>query len=157
MANALSHDRRFRTLNILDAGVREALDIIIDTSIPGDHVVRTLDRLVAWRHRPEAIRVDNGPEYLTQVLRDWRRDNDVAFYYIQPGKPNQNAYIEPFNRTNRHEVLDAYLFESLDQMHEITRRWIREYNEEGPHDNLGRIPPAVLLWQVESAGNSSFE
>ena len=70
MANALSHDRRFRTLNILDAGVREALDIIIDTSIPGDHVVRTLDRLVVWRDRPEAIRVDNGPEYLTQVLRD---------------------------------------------------------------------------------------
>lgn len=123
MANALSHDRRFRTLNILDAGVREALDIIIDTSIPGDHVVRTLDRLVVWRDRPEAIRVDNGP----------------------------------FNRTNRHEVLDAYLFASLDQVHEITRRWIREYNEEGPHDNLGRIPPAVLLWQVESAGNSSFE
>ena len=157
MADALCHGRRFRTLNVLDEGVREALAIVIDTSIPGGRVVRTLDRLVAWRGRPEAIRVDNGPEYLSQVFRDWCRDNDVALHYIQPGKPNQNAYIERFNRTYRHGVLDAYLFESLDQVREITCRWIREYNEERPHDSLGRIPPAVFRRQVENAGNSSFE
>ena len=149
--------RRFRTLNVLDEGVREALDIVIDTSIPDGRVVRTLDRLVAWRGRPEAIRVDNGPEYLSQVFRDWCRNNDVTLHYIQPGKPNQNAYIERFNRTYRYEVLDAYLFESLDQVREITRRWIREYNEERPHDSLGRIPPAVFRQQVENARNSSFE
>lgn len=157
MADALYHGRRFRTLNVLDAGVREALAIVVDTSIPGGRVVRTLDRLVAWRGRPEAIRVDNGPEYLSQVFRDWCRDNGVALNYIQPGKPNQNAHIERFNRTYRHEVLDAYVFESLDQVREITREWIREYNEERPHDSLGRIPPAMFRRQAENARNSSFE
>lgn len=73
------------------------------------------------------------------------------------GKPNQNAHIERFNRTCRHEVLDAYVFESLDQVREITREWIREYNEERPHDSLGRIPPAMFRRQAENAENSSFE
>ena len=80
----------------------------------GGHVVRALDRLVAWRGRPEAIRVDNGPGYLSRVFRDWCRDNGVALNHIQPGKPNRNAHIERFNRTYRHEVLDACVFESLD-------------------------------------------
>ena len=125
MAEALYHGRCFRTLNVLDEGVREALDIVIDTSIPGGRVVRTLDRLVEWRGRPEAICADNGPEYLLQVFRDWRRDNGVTLHYIQPGKPNQNACIERCNRTCRHEVLEAYVFESLDQTRKITRQWKR--------------------------------
>ena len=78
MADAPYQSRRFRTLNILDEGVREALDIVIDTSIPGSCVVRTLDRLVEWRGYPEAIRVDNGPEYLSQVFKDWCPDKDVT-------------------------------------------------------------------------------
>ncbi len=68
MSDTLYHGRRFRTLNVLDEGVREALDIVIDTSIPGGRVVRTLDRLIEWRGKPDAIRVDNGPEYLSQVF-----------------------------------------------------------------------------------------
>jgi putative transposase len=157
MSDTLYHGRRFRTLNILDEGVREALDIVIDTSIPGGRVVRTLDRLVEWRGRPDAIRVDNGPEYLSQVFADWCNDNGVKLHYIQPGKPNQNAYIERFNRTFRHEVLDAYVFESLRQVRGITRNWIIEYNEERPHDSLGKIPPAMFRRQVEKARNSTFE
>lgn len=157
MSDALYHRRRFRTLNVLDEGVREVLDIVIDTSIPGARVVRTLDQLVAVRGKPEAIRVDNGPEYLSQVFADWCQDNGIALNYIQPGKPNQNAYIERFNRTYRHEVLDAYIFESLSQVREITRAWIREYNEERPHDSLGRIPPAVFRRRVENAENSTLE
>ncbi len=155
MSDTLYHDRRFRTLNILDEGVREALEIVIDTSIPDRRVVRTLDQLVEWRGRPDAIRVDNGPEYLSQVFADWCRNNRVTLNYIQPGKPNQNAYIERFNRTFRHEVLDAYVFESLRQVREITRQWITEYNEERPHDSLGRIPPAVFRRQIENAENST--
>ncbi len=149
--------RRFRTLNILDEGVREVLDIVVDTSIPGGRVVRTLDRLVEWRGKPDAIRVDNGPEYLSQVFADWCRRNHVELRYIQPGKPNQNAYIERFNRTFRHEVLDAYVFESLRQVRQITRDWIYEYNEERPHDSLGKIPPAMFRRQTETARNSTSE
>ena len=83
MSDTLYHGRRFRTLNILDEGVREVLDIVIDTSIPGGRVVRTLDRLVEWRGKPDAIRVDNGPEYLSQVFADWCRRNRVELRYIQ--------------------------------------------------------------------------
>lgn len=155
MSDTLYHGRRFRTLNILDEGVREALEIVVDTSIPGGRVVRTLDRLVEWRGRPDAIRVDNGPEYLSQIFADWCRDNRVTLNYIQPGKPNQNAYSERFNRTFRHEVLDAYVFESLHQVRDITRRWILEYNEERPHDSLGRILPTVFRRQIENAENST--
>jgi putative transposase len=157
MSDALYHGRRFRTLNVLDEGVREALAIVIDTSIPGGRVVRTLNQLVEWRGRPDAIRVDNGPEYLSQVFADWCRDNGVTLNYIQPGKPNQNAYIERFNRTFRHEVLDAYVFESLRQVREITSSWITVYNEERPHDSLGRIPPAMFRRQVENAENSTLD
>jgi putative transposase len=157
MSDVLYGGRRFRTLNILDEGVREVLDIVIDTSIPGGRVVRTLDRLVEWRGVPTAIRVDNGPEYLSGIFADWCGEHDVELRYIQPGKPNQNAYIERFNRTYRHEVLDAYVFESLDQVRRITRAWIDEYNEERPHDSLGKIPPAMFRRQIENAENSSLE
>lgn len=149
--------RRFRTLNILDEGVREVLDIVIDTSIPGGRVVRTLERLIEWRGKPTAIRVDNGPEYLSQVFADFCQEHRIRLIYIQPGKPNQNAFIERFNRTYRHEVLDAYVFESLSQVRQITRQWITEYNEERPHDSLGRIPPAMFRRRVEKAENSSLE
>ena len=157
MSDTLYHGRRFRTLNILVEGVGEALDIVIDTSIPGGRVVRTLDRLVEWRGKPDAIRVNNGPDYLSQVFADWRKDNGVKLNYIQPGKPNQNAYIERFNRTYRHEVLNAYVFESLRQVREITRHWITEYNEERSHDSLGKIPPAMFRRQVEKARSSTSE
>lgn len=86
------------------------LAIVIDTSIPGGRVVRTLEELVDWQGKPQAIRVDNGPEYLSQVFADWCRAKGIELRYIQPGKPNQNAFIERFNRTYRHEVLDAYVF-----------------------------------------------
>ena len=157
MADTLYQGCRFRTLNILDEGVREALAIVIDTSIPGARVVRTLERLVAWRGKPDAIRVDNGPEYLSQVLIAWCRNQGVQLNYIQPGKPNQNAYIERFNRTFRHEVLDAYVFQSLREVREITRQWITVYNEERPHDSLGSLPPAMFRRQVEQARHSTLE
>jgi putative transposase len=91
MSDTLYQGRRFRTLNILDQGVREALDIVIDTSIPGGRVVRTLDRLVEWRGCPEAIRVDNGPEYLSQVFADWCKHNNVTLNYIHISSPESRT------------------------------------------------------------------
>jgi putative transposase len=76
--------------------VRESLDIAIDTSIPGGRVFRTLDQLLEWCGKPEVIRVDNGPEYLSQVFTDWYDEHKATLNYILPGKPNQNAYIERF-------------------------------------------------------------
>lgn len=157
MSDALYSGRRFRTLNVLDEGVREGLDIVIDTSLTALRVVRVMDQLKAWRGLPKAIRCDNGPEFLAQAFADWCREHDVELRYIQPGKPNQNAYIERFNRTYRQEVLGAYLFDDLEQVREITADWLRTYNEERPHDALGRIPPTQFREALPQAGSSTDE
>ncbi len=153
MSDALYVGRRFRTLNVLDEGMREALAIEVDTSLPGERVVRVLKRLCDWRGVPQAIRCDNGPELISQALVDFCRDMGIAIRYIQPGKPNQNAYIERFNRTYRNEVLNCYLFENLDQVREITADWMITYNERRPHDALGDLPPTVFR-DVERLVNS---
>ncbi len=140
MSDTLYGGRRFRTLNLLDEGVREVLAIEVDTSLPAERVVRVLEQVIAWRGQPQAIRLDNGPEFLADRFATWCADRGIALRYIQPGQPNQNAFVERFNRTFRHEVLDAYVFESLDQVREISAEWMREYNEERPHDTLDGMP-----------------
>jgi putative transposase len=120
----------------------------VDTSLPAERVIRVLDQLTAWRGIPQAIRLDNGPEFLADRFASWCAERGIALRYIQPGKPNQNAFIERFNRTFRHEVLDAYVFESLDQVREMSAQWIREYNEERPHEALARVPPATYRAQI---------
>jgi len=142
MSETLAGGRRFRTLNILDEGVREVIAIEVDTSLPAARVLRVLDQVTAWRGQPQAIRLDNGPEFLADRFASWCADHGIALRYIQPGKPNQNALVERFNRTFRHEVLDAYVFESLDQVREISAAWMREYNDERPHDTLDGMPPS---------------
>jgi putative transposase len=157
MSDALYQGRRFRTLNILDEGVREALEIVIDTSIPSGRLIRTLEQLESWRGLPQAIRCDNGPEIISQVFVDWCEERGIKIRYIQPGKPNQNAYVERFNRTYREEVLNAYLFEDLGQVREITYRWLRDYNDNRPHDSLGRIPPSQFRRNLSQLENSTSE
>ncbi len=157
MSDALYGGKRFRTLNILDDGVREILNIVVDTSIPGGRVVRTLEQLAQWRGIPKALRTDNGPEFISQALVNWCESKGVKLRYIQPGKPNQNAFIERFNKTYRNEVLNAYLFTSLDQVRAITDDWMEIYNEQRPHRSLGRIPPSRFRRRLQTAGNSSYE
>ena len=72
----------------------------------------------------------NGPEVCAQVFVDWCGAHAVELRYIQPGKPNQTAFIERFNRTYREEVLNAYVFETLDDVRTITEAWLRTYNEQ---------------------------
>ena len=148
MSDSLYCGRRFRVLNLIDEGTREALEIVVDTSLPAARVVRELEQIKSVRGKPKRIRVDNGPEMLAQVFTDWCEDNHVELVYIQPGKPNQNAYIERFNRSYRTEVLSSYLFVNLRQVRELSAAWLISYNEERPHDSLGRIPPAEFRRQI---------
>jgi len=145
MEDALYGGRRFRTFNVLDEANREALAIEIGTSIPAARVVRVLEQLLILYGRPQALRMDNGPELTAQVFTDWCRQQGLALLYIQPGKPDQNAFIERFNRTYREEVLDAYVFESIREVQDITDEWLPTYNDDRPHDSLGRIPPTRFL------------
>ena len=156
MSDALYRGRRFRTLNILDEGVRELLTIVIDTSIPSGRVIRTLAQLLEWRGKPTAIRCGNGPEFCAQAFVDWCMKHGIEIRYIQPGKPNQNAFIERFNKSYRNEVLDAHLFSTLEQVREITEGWMKIYNEYRPHRALGRIPPAMYVRNLKLE-NSSLE
>jgi putative transposase len=150
MSDTLYGGRRFRTFNILDEGVREGLAIEIDTSLPAERVIRALEQVVAWRGQPQAIRLDNGPEFLAERFITWCAERAIELRYIQPGKPDQNALIERYNRTYRTEVLNAYVFESLDQVREISAEWLQSYNEERPHDALAGVPPATYRANLEA-------
>lgn len=145
MHDTLYGGRRFRTLNVIDEGNREGLAIEIGTSIPSARVVRVMEQLIDLHGRPSAVRLDNGPELTAETFVDWCQRRGIALRYIQPGKPDQNAYIERFNRSYREEVLSAYVFESIEQVRVLTDDWLRTYNEERPHDSLGRVPPLTFL------------
>lgn len=141
MTDSLTNGCAFRTLNILDDFNREALWIEVDRSLPAERVIRVLDRLGTERGYPERIRLDNGPELIAHKLATWAQDHQVELAHIQPSKPAQNAYIERFNRTFREEVLDAYLFSSLDEVREIVEPWVEEYNAVRPHAALHGLSP----------------
>lgn len=156
MSDAFYTGRCFRALNVLDEGVREVLAIEVDTSLTGERVVRVLEQVSAWRGQPQAIRCDNGPEFMSHAFVQWCQQRGIAIRYIQPGKPNQNAFVERFNRTYRDEILDCYLFEDLEQVRELSCRWQVKYNERRPHDALGGLPPTVFREQ-QTAGTSTYE
>lgn len=142
MADALWSGRRFRTFNVIDDFNRESLRIEIDTSLPALRVIRALDELIELRGKPRRLRLDNGPELISQALADWAQRHRVDLVFIQPGKPTQNAYIERFNRTYRTEVLDRYVFTSLPEVRRMTEDWRHRYNHLRPHRSLGIVPPA---------------
>ena len=141
MHDSLANGRPIRTLNLLDDFNREGLWIEVDTSIPAARVIRVLEMLALWRGYPEQLRTDNGPEFISQKLADWAAAHEVKLAFIQPGKPAQNAYIERFNRTFREEVLDAYLFHTIEEIQALAHDWLEEYNAIRPHEALGGVPP----------------
>jgi putative transposase len=141
MSDVLTNGHRFRTLNIIDDFNREALAIEIDLSLPSSRVVRVLDRLVETHGYPRQIRIDNGPEFISITVAAWAEQHGVHLEFIKPGKPTQNSYVERFNRTYREEVLDAYLFSTLEEVRGLTRHWISQYNGDRPHTALGRRTP----------------
>lgn len=150
MSDSLENGRSFRTFNVLDDFNREALWIEIDFSLPAVRVTRVLDMLAVWRGYPVQIRVDNGPEFISEHMLAWGEQHAVKIEYIQPGKPAQNGFVERFNRTYREEVLDAYLFSSLDEARRITADWLQEYNAIRPHASLGNLTPYEFAANLES-------
>lgn len=145
MSDTLWCGRRFRTFNIVDDFNREALAIEVDLNLPAQRVVRVLERVAAWRGYPQKLRLDNGPEMISIALAEWAEAHGVSLEFIRPGKPMQNGFIERFNRSYREAVLDMYVFRRLEEVREQTERWIREYNEERPHESLGNLTPREYL------------
>jgi len=145
MSDSLADGRQLRTFNVLDDYNREGLGIEVDLSLPSARVIRSLEQIIEWRGTPSAIRLDNGPEYVSQALVDWANNNRITLMYIQPGKPTQNAYIERFNRTVRHEWLDLNIFDSVEQAQALATEWLWMYNNERPNTAIGGVPPKRLL------------
>lgn len=145
MSDSLIDGRTLRTFNVIDDYNREGLGIDVDLSLPSLRVIRSLEQIIEWRGIPAAIRLDNGPEYISQSLIDWANSKRITLLYIQPGKPTQNAYIERFNRTARHEWLDLHQFHSVAHAQKLATKWLWKYNNERPHTGIGGVPPRRLL------------
>jgi len=145
MCDSLVDGRRFRLLNIIDDYNRESLAIEIDTSLPSLRVIRTLQRLIELKTKPQMIRVDNGPEFISDRLQQWCDEHKISLQFIQPGKPMQNAFIERNNGSLRKELLDAYLFYSLTEVRTMAEEWRQDYNCSRPHQSLGFVPPIEYI------------
>lgn len=142
--DVLLDGRRIRFLTSVDACTREALEIAVGQGFSGERVTRVLDMLVTLRGLPEIVMSDNGPEFQSAAVLRWATGNRVHWHFIDPGKPNQNAWIESFNGKFRDECLNLHLFSDLHEAQEIASQWKEEYNTVRPHSSLGRIPPTVF-------------
>lgn len=141
MHDSLENKRKFRTLNIIDDYNREVLAIDIQLGINSNHVTRVLGQVIREKGKPQWIRVDNGPEFISSTLGEWCHAHGIKLRFIQPGKPSQNGFIERLNRTYRQDVLDAYLFEDLNQVRVLTEEWIEDYKHMRPHESLNGMSP----------------
>ena len=145
MHDRLATGQSFRLLNVIDDFNREGLEIEADFSLSSQRVIRTLERIIQWRGKPEAIRCDNGPEYVSGALQSWAKRHRIRLEYIQPGKPQQNAYVERYNKTVRYGWLNQYLFDTIEEVQEEATKWLWRYNNERPNTAIGGITPKQKL------------
>lgn len=141
MGDALASGRKLRLLNIVDEFTRECLAMEVDTSLPGQRVVRVLERLRFIRGVPKELITDNGPEFTCKELDAWAARHGVALRFIRPGKPVENAFIESFNGRAREECLNERVFFSLPDARTQIENWRLDYNGQRPHSSLDGLTP----------------
>jgi len=151
MSDSLVSGRKLRILKIVDDCTRESLAVWCDFSITGEKVTEILQDITSHRGKPLQIRVDNGPEFRSNAFVNWCSKEAITIKYIQPGKPMQNAYIERLNRTYREDVLDAYLFESLEEVRILSDEWQYSYNHVLPHSSLDNQTPVMKRESLPAA------
>jgi len=141
MHDSTASGRKLRILNVVDDYTREALWMEVSTSISGQHVARVLDRLIELRGKPKNLLTDNGPEFAGTALDAWTYERKINHQFIQPGKPNQNAYVESFNGKVRDECLNEHWWRNIDHARNKIERWREDYNQVRPHSSLKNQTP----------------
>lgn len=144
----IASGRTLKSLVIVDDATHESVSIVVEHSMSGAHVTRVLDEVCSTRGKPAVIRTDNGPEFIGRSLLTWAHRHGVTMRLIEPGKPNQNAYVESFNGRLRDECLNEHWFTSLAHAKVVIEAWRREYNEERPKKALGGLTPALYAKQL---------
>ena len=157
LADGFGEVRRFRILAIIDDFTRECLALIADTSISGIRVARELDAVIRLYGKPQTIVSDNGSEFTSRAMLRWQSDNRVAWHYIAPGKPTQNAFIESFNGRLRDELLNEEVFDSLRHARFMLARWRQDYNHVRPHTSLGGLTPVAARRSHELPDGSAHD
>lgn len=144
----IASGRTIKCLVIVDDATHESVAIVAEHSMGGDHLIRVLDQICDQRGRPSVIRTDNGPEFCGKAMLTWAHRNGITLRPVEPGKLNQNAYVESFNGRLRDECLNEHWFTSLEHGRVEIERWRREYNEERPKKSLGGLTPAQYAKQL---------
>ena len=144
VSDALSWARRFRILCIFDDFTREALALVVDTSIGGARTARELDALIARRGRPATIVSDNGTEMTSRAILEWTNKTGLDWHCIAPGKPQQNGFVESFNGKLRDECLNEEVFATLAEARVLIERWRQDYNRVRPHSARGGLTPEAV-------------
>ena len=157
LSDTFSVSRKFRILAVNDDCCRENLCLMADTSISGARVARELDALVRIYGKPACVVSDNGTEFTSRAILKWANDNDVEWHYIDPGKPQQNGFIESFNGSLRDELLNEEWFESLDDARRKLALWRYDYNQVRPHSSLGNQTPAEARRALEQFEDSTHD
>jgi len=152
MHDQLADGRPYRLFNVIDDYRREGIAIEAGFSLPSIRVIRVLNQLLEWHDKPVAIRCESlphevlwvqWPEFISYEFISWALKNGIRIDYIQPGNPQQNAYIERANRTIRYSWVSKHLFETLDEVQEYATKWLWFYNHERPHKANGGRPPLM--------------
>ena len=135
--------RSIKSLTVVDDATHEAVAIVQERALGGNQLVRILEQLASTRGLPKAIRTDNCKEFCSRAMLTWAHARCVQLFLIEPGKPNQNAYIESFNGRFRDECLNEHWFTSLQHARVVVETWRKEYNEERPKRSLGGLTPVA--------------
>ncbi len=154
VSDALFDGRRIRALTLVDNFTREALAIVVDGGIRGEHVVQAVEAVAARRGPPRLIRVDNGPEFVSKALDRWACGCGVTLDSSRPGKPTDNALAEGFNGRFRDECLDTHRFLSVEDARSKIEAWRRDYDASRPHSALGQLTPQEFAARTARKGGS---
>lgn len=141
VSDVLKCGRKFRVLNIIDDSDRVVVALEVSMSFPANRVIRMLEKVIWLSGKPQNIRCDNGPEFISKDFQEWCKGNDIQILYIQPVKPTQNSYVERFNESYRKAILDAYIFRTVEEVRQMTEQLKRYYNYERPHESLDNMTP----------------